>query len=217
MCPPGTQLRNQASASSNQGDTCNGADLICSQCKAGSVSLEGRECVACNEGNKVSNARQTVCESCSLGKGPSSDRSACDDCTGNKVSSFGTACTPCASNSIVSGNHTRCAECSRAKSLPEPSVCRCTKGRFNSSRLVVRCFGAQGFLNKQGSDAASATSECWGALLASNVLARDAFLTLGIASSRVCGTVRSAYHRCISFGARMRAHACLLRWLMRRR
>ena len=162
-CQPGTQPRNQASASSNRGDTCNGADLICSQCKAGSVSLEGRECVACNEGNKVSNDRQTVCESCSPGKEPSSDRSACNDCTGNKVSSFGTACTPCASNSIVSGNHTRCAECSQGQEPTQnQSICRCTKGRFNSSQLVVRCFGAQGFLNKQGPDAASATSECLG-------------------------------------------------------
>ena len=162
-CQPGTQPRNQASASSNRGDTCNGADLICSQCKAGSVSLEGRECVACNEGNKVSNDRQTVCESCSPGKEPSSDRSACNDCTGNKVSSFGTACTPCASNSIVSGNHTRCAECSQGQEPAQnQSICRCTKGRFNSSQLVVRCFGAQGFLNKQGPDAASATSECLG-------------------------------------------------------
>ena len=125
------------------------------------LGLEGRECVACNEGNKVSNDRQTVCESCSPGKEPSSDRSACDDCTGNKVSSFGTACTPCASNSIVSGNHTRCAECSQGQEPAQnQSICRCTKGRFNSSRLVVRCFGAQGFLNKQGSDAASATSVC---------------------------------------------------------
>jgi hypothetical protein len=82
-----------AGAACPEGVVC--AQDNCVACAPGWASLGTEACLSCNEQGQVAKSDQSVCESCSPGKQPNNERTACEFCAGRSESAFGIVCLDC--------------------------------------------------------------------------------------------------------------------------
>jgi hypothetical protein len=68
------------------------------------------KCDSCDAPRVVDAAHRT-CTQCSAGKGPMTNRSGCEDCTGTTYSRDGISCVACDSPNVVNDRHSSCSAC----------------------------------------------------------------------------------------------------------
>eukprot|EP01051_Picozoa_sp_SAG22_P000711 SAG22_NODE_21_length_31784_cov_15.522897_20_plen_311_part_00 len=81
----------------------------------------GGECEACTGDGRVSNAIQSMCESCFPGLEPAENLSTCIPCLANEFSQFGYACVDCPHPRTVNADRSTCTTCPPGFGPVDPS------------------------------------------------------------------------------------------------